>query len=411
MRGALLVIGSLIIAVIVDSCKSQDLENIEPFSFKIDFETPEIEIEADVPAIVEPVVPSVQPSAAAQQLTSQVTSSSNPADVPAAVQTSISTASAIATSSGVTPAQVQAFDQSDLKTITSTPPAQLDQNILKASKAAAENPVIKNLFPALKLPGGRIADNSLYTGNVNPVLREDLVLAECVGGLDSDEITPECILEGLCGSFYPTFLLRAQLGDKTAGPNATVCPGGCRQINCFQQRTGSCADNARKQFALAYKEGRLYAFDLQTNGLDKIYNPLLSEIPGRKTKRDNAAKAIYDASILSLENQVKELLDAADRFQKTANQTANPFDIQIAADVRFFSLLYFYYYYSIIVSSYVETLEINSRAAGEEEANINVERTFAFNRLEFKFYDEILTKIEQAFIKASDNCHNQGLGS
>lgn len=391
MRGALLLFGTLTIAVVLDACKSQDLEYIEPFNFEIEIEIPEVEIDADVPAVVAPPIPSVTPSAAAQQLTNSVSTSANPADVPADVKSSISTASTVATSSGVTTAQVQSFNKNGLASIASTPPTQLNQTILNASATAAQNPLIKSLFPTLSIPGGRIAAQP-EAGPLN-------------GGNPVVAVLPP----GLCNAFYPTFK-EAELVDG-GSLSVEICSGPCRQIRCFDEITGICADKSREQFGASFTEGRAYVNGLQGAGLDEIYNPLFAAIPGRKTTRDNTAKATFDASVLAVTGQVNNLLDAADRFLATANQSGNPADLEVANNVRFFAMLYFYYSYSQVYDAYQTTLTANTQAAAKEDTDLDNAKLRAFNNLEFKFWDEIVVKIEDAFIKAIGNCHNQGTGN
>ncbi|MFZ9982930.1 MAG: hypothetical protein ACO3FI_12965, partial [Cyclobacteriaceae bacterium] len=154
MRGALLLFGALIFAFVLDSCKSQDLEFIEPFDFEIDIEIPEVDIDADIPAVGPLAIPAVVASADTENLNSQVNTATNPDDVPASVKSSVSTAATVATSSGVTTTQVQAFNKNSLNTISTTPPSQLNQTILSASTSAAQNPSIKSLFPTVSPPGG-----------------------------------------------------------------------------------------------------------------------------------------------------------------------------------------------------------------------------------------------------------------
>jgi len=395
MRGALLLSGALFFAVILDSCKSQDLEYIEPFNFEINIEIPEVEIDADIPAVVAPSIPSVQASAAAQQLTSQVSASTNPADVPTSVKSSLSTAASVATTGGVTTTQVQSFNKNGLTTIASTPPSQLDQTILNASVAAAQNPSIKSLFPTLSAPAARIAAAEPANGSSGPNNGSNPVVA----------VLPP----GLCNAFYPTF---KQSELVAGGSNSIdVCSGRCGQIQCFDEITGICADKSREQFGAAFTEGRAYINGLQGAGLDEIYNPLFSAIPGRKTTRDNTAKATFDAGVLAVTNQVKDLIDASDRFLVVANQSGNPADLEVANNVRFFAMLYFYYSYSKAYEAYQSTLTINGQAAVKEDDDLDKAKVRAFNNLEFKFWDEVIFKIEDAFIKAIGNCHNQGTGN
>jgi len=394
MRGALLLFGALIFAVILDSCKSQELEYIEPFNFEIEIEIPEVDIDADVPAVVAPPIPSVQASAAAQQLTGQVNTATNPADVPTSVKSSVSTAATVATSSGVTTTQVQAFNKNGLNTISTTPPSQLDQTILSASTSAAQNPIIKSLFPTVSLPGGRIAAAEPANGS---------------GPINGGNPVVAVLPPGLCNAFYPTFK-ESELVDG-GSTTVEVCAGRCGQIQCFDQITGICADKSREQFGAAFTEGRNYINGLQGAGLDEIYNPLFAAIPGRKTTRDNTAKATFDASLLAVTNQVKDLIDASDRFLAAANQSGNPADLEVATNVRFFAMLYFYYSYSQIYESYQSTLTINAQAAVKEDDDLDKAKVRAFNNLEFKFWDEIVFKIEDAFTKAIGNCHNQGTGN
>ncbi|MFZ9982266.1 MAG: hypothetical protein ACO3FI_09570, partial [Cyclobacteriaceae bacterium] len=214
---------------------------------------------------------------------------------------------------------------------------------------------------------------------------------------------------GLCNAFYPTFK-ESELVDG-GSTTVEVCAGRCGQIQCFEEITGICADKSREQFGAAFTEGRTYINGLQTTGLDEIYNPLFAAIPGRKTFRDNTAKAIFDANLLIVTNQVKDLIDASDRFLAAANQSGNPADLEVAINVRFFAMLYFYYSYSIIYESYQSTLTIIAQAAVKEDDDLDKAKVRTFNNLEFKFWDEIVYQIEVAFIKAIGNCHNQGTGN
>ena len=340
----------LIVAVVfsLDSCKGSDLEFIDPFEFPIDYEEPEEPVIPQEPTASTPVLPTVTPvPAAAQQQSNALTSAATPAAIPANVQTTLSNAGSVSSSSGLNSTTVQNFDKGDLNAIGSTPVANLDQNVVAAAQAAAQNPVLKALFPSLTIPGGRIASGS-------------------VNSIGSTENSPNPIIPGTIAATLETLL---------------PC-----QIKLQEDFDNAIADLD------AWKQPRV-------NAVTSDFNAGIAAVNTAYTQGVANALAQKNATIESAKAFVSSALDNADRFASI--------DAALATAIRQFAILYYYYaliisdlYYTTAVQAYtlVKTTDTNAWNNWKEVGLDQINTAYNSKKAEYT------ATFEDAYAK----CHNQG---
>lgn len=346
--GLTMVLGAAICASLLESCKSKDLEFVEPFEFVLpDLEPPDIQVELEAPVVAEPTVPTITVPNQAQQQTSQLAAAATPQDVPTAVQNSLDAASNIASAAGVSASDVNSFDQNDFTAISSTPVDDLNSSILAAGQAAAQNPVLTSLFPSLSAPSGRFA----------------------------------------------------------SAPGANQLPDVLEPMQPFEEVTGPCADRARDLFEQARAALLQIKADKESE-VNAFFTPLYSDLNSRQASRNGIAADSLTVRISRLNTLVASMLTTADRFTNNGDQAS----IDLAFQIRSLAVIYYIYTYSLIRGAYDSTVTINETAKNNEKADLDAAKQNALDFILAKF-NETQAKYEAALAKGLEDCHNQGGGN
>jgi len=347
VRLSLIFFGVIALSLSLDSCKSGELEGIEPFEFKVDYPDPPDDINLEKPAVSEPQLPTVQQSAEATQQTQAIAAAATPAALPPSVQASLAASTSVATATGLSPTAVQSFDKGDLNALASTPVANLDPNIVAAAVAAAQNPVLRALFPVIKVPGtgGRISE----TSQIIPI---------------AEPFMPEVIL----------------------GTTEQVAP---------------CAEKLIEAFKVQVEELDQWR-DKNQNAINAFYSPaLFTEVDNRFESRKTLLVANYNALIDLVKQNTILILEAADRFQ-------NDFPAE-AQQIRQFALIWYYYNLILFDDFYKRSLAELQNARDKEKNDLNDAKALALEEVAAA-YKENYDKYKEAFDIAYDKCHNQGSG-
>ena len=346
-HGLFFAAGTLIAALLLESCKSQELEFVQPFNFVIeDLEPPDITLELEAPVIEEPALPSVQTPSETKQQVSQLSAATTPQDVPAAVQNTLNATASVLTDAGVSASQVNSFDAGDFSSISSTPVSSLNSNILAAGAAAAQDPVLTSLFPSISVPSGRVA----------------------------------------AGSASGTVIVE----------NGPMIP--------FEV-TGPCADRARDLFETA-RAALLQLKADKENETEDFYAPLYTQLSTRQTSRNAKAADSLNVRIARLNSLVSDMLTVSDRFANNADQAYKDLSFQI----RSLALVYYLYTYSLIRTVYDLTITANEAAKNSEKSDLDAAKQNNLDFILQKF-NETQATYEAALAKSLSDCHNQGGGN
>lgn len=347
VRFSLIFFGVIALSLSLDSCKSGELEGIVPFEFKVDYPDPPEDIKLEKPAVSEPQLPTVQQSAEATQQTQAIAAAATPAALPPSVQASLAASISVGTATGLSSAAVQSFDKGDLNALASTPVANLDPNVVSAAVAAGQNPVLRALFPTIKLPGtgGRIADDAQVFPVINP-------------------IEPEAV----------------------SGTLEEVAP---------------CAEKLKEDFdaqIAILNEWR----DTNQKAINDFFTPALySEVDTRFEARKQLLQNNYNNFIELVKQNTILMLDAADRFQ-------NDFPVE-AQQIRQFALIWYYYHLIFFDDYYKRSLAELQKARDDEKNDLDTAKQLALQGLTTG-YDREYSIYKLAYDEAYDKCHNQGSG-